>query len=841
MRRSRLTRAGADPVLGFVSSRERRQADLFFHDLMGLPWPRRIHGPRWAVPTAFPAETEAAYPIIELVPEAAVSAVEDLGLTEAVPQAGRGRFRHEPLGGDAGDNVEVRFNVDASTIAGSTVDVVVYLHGWGDKTGNFLARKAENAGVALVDSSGKVSVRASRPTLAIVPRGRHIDANRWDFANLPDPKAVDALIEAAVSWLCASALRLPTGSSLVRGRFTMMAHSGGGARLSSLLSAGLNPDEVVCFDSLYGGEGPVERWMAAKVASPSAARSGLRAYYTPCSASDWSYRKAGWILVTTEVSARRLHHAIERALAGVPNASALASRFRVERTSVGHNQIPGRYSPLLLDDIAKDVPGAVAPPPATTKPACVANDDWLREAKRPGGDAPPTPPAPRAKEEGPLEAEDLYSAPDARPYTPSSSAALFRTPPNPVAVDVATQWPTSTKDADRASERALRALGVANAGIASYTGPGLLALRPIASAFGEATLTELLRRLRYSAARLTRPPHSYDNEGQLTRAFGRPVPRPVILAMRALLAIPGHFRELARRAGSEQEAFALENLGWLLMQSLRDEVRTASGFDFWLPASPAFVTPFANPLPSLSSQTSALVVRRLLIDTTLSTSDYAGRLAAWRSGAPGRLWRLETARETSPGRPAAAPFYPEPFTIPASINIATQRAQVKAAWDRRVAAFDSGTTTVALTQCDNSHLSSLRLMTSISLGGLQLRARFPSPSGASTLTSLTGLAAIKPALEAAFQAVADAGWNDLLCETQGMGCFRGKKIPGNASASRDMSEHSLGIAVDLNVFENAQNTAGSMDPRIVALFEAFRFRWGKMFSTPDPMHFEYAG
>ena len=74
-----------------------------------------------------------------------------------------------------------------------------------------------------------------------------------------------------------------------------------------------------------------------------------------------------------------------------------------------------------------------------------------------------------------------------------------------------------------------------------------------------------------------------------------------------------------------------------------------------------------------------------------------------------------------------------------------------------------------------------------------------------------------------------------------MGCFRGKKIPGSPTAARRMSEHSLGIAVDLNVFENAQNTAGSMDPRIVALFEAFRFRWGKGFAVPDPMHFEYAG
>jgi hypothetical protein len=109
------------------------------------------------------------------------------------------------------------------------------------------------------------------------------------------------------------------------------------------------------------------------------------------------------------------------------------------------------------------------------------------------------------------------------------------------------------------------------------------------------------------------------------------------------------------------------------------------------------------------------------------------------------------------------------------------------------------------------------------------------------LTTLTGLAAVRTAFEAAFQAVVDLGWNDLLFETQGMGCFRGKKIPGDAAAARRMSEHSLGIAIDLNVFENGQNTTGSMDPRIVALFEAYRFRWGKGFPTPDPMHFEYAG
>jgi hypothetical protein len=205
------------------------------------------------------------------------------------------------------------------------------------------------------------------------------------------------------------------------------------------------------------------------------------------------------------------------------------------------------------------------------------------------------------------------------------------------------------------------------------------------------------------------------------------------------------------------------------------------------------------------------------------------------------MWRLETGRETATGTPAAAPFYATLFTIPAPINIAAPRAQVQAAWTRRVAAFDAGTTTTPLTQCDSSSLTPLQVMGPVSLRGLPLRPHFPSPDSASPLRSLTGLAVLAPAFEGVFQAIVDLGWNDLLVETQGMGCFRGMKIPGNAAAARRMSQHSLGVAIDVNVFENGQNTVGSMDPRIVALFEAFRFRWGKAFSTPDPMHFEYAG
>lgn len=315
---------------------------------------------------------------------------EDAGIGEAVPNHGRGRFRHAPLGGN-GDNVEARWNLDASTTSASTVDVVVYLHGYGAPTADFIAGKAQAAGVDLVDSTGAVRVRASRPTLALVPRGRHTSGIRWVFDALPDSAAFNALVDAGLAWLTTSVLRLPEGSTLTRGRLTLIAHSGGGAAMSVLLASGLDPDEAICFDSLYGGEDAVARWAEARIGATRATQSGLRAFYTPCSAGSWNYwtMDGRWHLISTEVSARRLQHAVERAISSAGNA-ALSKRFRVERTTVGHSAIPGRYSPLLLEDIAATVPDATAAPPSTSRPTCVANDDWLtRPPRRPGGDEPP--------------------------------------------------------------------------------------------------------------------------------------------------------------------------------------------------------------------------------------------------------------------------------------------------------------------------------------------------------------------------------------------------------------------------------------------------------------------
>jgi hypothetical protein len=57
---------------------------------------------------------------------------------------------------------------------------------------------------------------------------------------------------------------------------------------------------------------------------------------------------------------------------------------------------------------------------------------------------------------------------------------------------------------------------------------------------------------------------------------------------------------------------------------------------------------------------------------------------------------------------------------------------------------------------------------------------------------------------------------------------------------RGLSLHTWGIAIDLNVAGNQVGTPGTMDPRVMRIFERWGFAWGGRWSVPDPMHFELA-
>jgi hypothetical protein len=93
-----------------------------------------------------------------------------------------------------------------------------------------------------------------------------------------------------------------------------------------------------------------------------------------------------------------------------------------------------------------------------------------------------------------------------------------------------------------------------------------------------------------------------------------------------------------------------------------------------------------------------------------------------------------------------------------------------------------------------------------------------------------------PQLRAALAEIQRAGLGPKLYSFAG--CYVPRFIERNPE--RSISLHTWGIAVDFNVATNLVGTKGDMDPRIVAIFEKWGFRWGGYWSVPDPMHFELA-
>ena len=68
------------------------------------------------------------------------------------------------------------------------------------------------------------------------------------------------------------------------------------------------------------------------------------------------------------------------------------------------------------------------------------------------------------------------------------------------------------------------------------------------------------------------------------------------------------------------------------------------------------------------------------------------------------------------------------------------------------------------------------------------------------------------------------------------GCY----VPKLIERTRSISLHTWGIAIDLDARTNGRGTRGTMDPRVVAIFKRWGFRWGGDWSWTDPMHFELA-
>jgi hypothetical protein len=249
--------------------------------------------------------------------------------------------------------------------------------------------------------------------------------------------------------------------------------------------------------------------------------------------------------------------------------------------------------------------------------------------------------------------EETDPRPAPQPYLPSGGRnfvpqqGTFNCTPSAFTVIPASFLPERTTDPNAAIDAALTAAGLSAADRSSIHRAGL---RPIASEFGSAALTELIARLRWSAAYIV--------------AWG--TKSDSMLVQRLLLHVPGHFRELARRAPDAREAFVLECTGWLLMTQLRNLVANATQQTWWLPPAPSFVTVVPDPVPPVSAAVRQLLLRHGLIDTTMTADQWNARLVEWGSGLAGRQWQAEVSAPQ-----AGRPFYATLVSVPAHINSAT--------------------------------------------------------------------------------------------------------------------------------------------------------------------------
>jgi hypothetical protein len=68
------------------------------------------------------------------------------------------------------------------------------------------------------------------------------------------------------------------------------------------------------------------------------------------------------------------------------------------------------------------------------------------------------------------------------------------------------------------------------------------------------------------------------------------------------------------------------------------------------------------------------------------------------------------------------------------------------------------------------------------------------------------------------------------------GCYVPRFIEHDPTSA--VSLHTWGIAIDIDAATNQRGGRGTMDPRVVAVFKQWGFRWGGDWSYTDPMHFE---
>ncbi|MBS45974.1 MAG: hypothetical protein CMH83_22930 [Nocardioides sp.] len=94
--------------------------------------------------------------------------------------------------------------------------------------------------------------------------------------------------------------------------------------------------------------------------------------------------------------------------------------------------------------------------------------------------------------------------------------------------------------------------------------------------------------------------------------------------------------------------------------------------------------------------------------------------------------------------------------------------------------------------------------------------------------------AVFPQLRAALEEIVLAGLSSKIHPGEYAGCYYPRFIAGTTT----LSNHSFGLAFDINVPGNGRGTVGEIDRKVVAIFKKWGFGWGGDWSYTDPMHFE---
>lgn len=105
------------------------------------------------------------------------------------------------------------------------------------------------------------------------------------------------------------------------------------------------------------------------------------------------------------------------------------------------------------------------------------------------------------------------------------------------------------------------------------------------------------------------------------------------------------------------------------------------------------------------------------------------------------------------------------------------------------------------------------------------------------LGTVTCHRAMVPQLRDAMAEIEQLGLAHTIDRSEYGGCF-GARFIGLEPRGR-LSHHTWGVAIDINVQDNAFATKADQDPRLVEIMEQHGFTWGGRWLVPDGMHFEW--